>query len=141
MTLTLKATPACSPFLEQLKNQIIRDYELAKVLESDTCDRCLNGHTPKYQCPVCTDLAYCETHVAQHVSFLHHDEGFYEQVRATTVRKLMRMGIVSAFFTPDHTITVSEKHPMTYNSVLVHGSRTPRLLKTSNTGHQPAKGL
>ena len=133
MTLTLKEKPVCSPFLEQLKNQIIRDYELAKVLESDTCDKCLNVYTPKHRCPICTDLQYCETHVAQHISFLHHEEQVYDNVRNLTIRKLMRLGLVSAFFTPNQTITVSETHPMTYKSVWFleaehHGFLKPAIL-------------
>ena len=133
MTLTLQVQPKPIPFLEQLKDQIIRDYEMAKVLESDTCDKCLNGHSKKYRCPVCNDIDYCETHVAQHVSFLHHEDQVYDNVRTMKVRQLMRLGIVSAFFTPEHTITVSDQHPMTYHSVWFkeaeyHGYSKPAIL-------------
>lgn len=133
MTLTLKEQPKPIPFLEQLKDQIIRDYEMAKVLESDTCDKCLNGHSRKYRCPNCNDIDYCETHVAQHISHLHHEEKVYDNVRILKIRQLMRMGIVSAFFTPEQTITVSDKHPMTYHSVWFkeaehHGFSKPAIL-------------
>ena len=129
MTLTLKEKPKLSQFLENLKDQIIRDYEMAKVLESDTCDKCLNGHSKKYRCPICCDLEYCETHVAQHVSFLHHEDQIYDNIRTMKVRQLMKMGVVSAFFTPDNTVTVSEKHTMTYRSVWFLEAEHHRLLK------------